>query len=92
MSLDDRPSITSEACEELAQLAGDHRAGVGARQVRPVCGTDVLRELERFAVGLQPSRTGRGVLRQEADQISRRALGAEVARAPVPELLCWDLQ
>ena len=60
--------------------------------MRPVGGTDVLSELERLAVGLQPPRARRGVLGKEADQLSTRAVGAEVARAPVSELLCGDLQ
>ncbi len=81
-----------EAREELAQLAGDHRAGVRARQVRPVGGADALIERKRLAVGGEPARDGRGVLGEEADQLAGGALGAEVAGAPVAELGGVDLE
>ena len=46
---------------------------------------------ERLAVRVEPALLRHGVLGEEADQVARGALGAEVAGAPVPELLGRDL-
>ena len=80
-----------EAGEELGELARDHRARVGPRQVRAERRAD-LRVRERLPERRQPALAGRRVLGQEADQLAARALRAEVARAPVPELGRIDLQ
>ncbi len=81
-----------EPGEEFGELAGDHGARVRAREVRTVGGSDALLEREGLAVGGQPAGTGGGVLREEADELTRGALGAEVARAPVAELVGIDLE
>ena len=84
--------VRREGSEELGQLAGDHRARVGTRQVRSVGGADVRVERERLAIGREPAGHRRGVLGEEADQLAARALGAEVAGAPVAELGGIDLE
>ena len=50
-----------------------------------------LVELERLAIGGQPARLRHRVLCQEADELPGRALGSEVPRAAVSELLGRDL-
>ena len=50
-----------------------------------------LGERERLAHGGEPAGRRRGVLGQEGDHVAARALGAEVARAAVPELRGRDL-
>ena len=80
------PAVGEKPAEELGQLARDHRARVGVREVRPEGGAHARVELERLAVGGEPAGLGHGVLGQEADQLPDGALGREVARAPVAEL------
>ena len=88
----DRPAVRREAREELGQLARDHRARAAREgEVRPERRAHPLVEPERLAVGLEPAVLRHGVLREEADQVSAGALGAEVARAPVAEVLGRDL-
>ncbi len=89
--LDPGLAVRREALEELGELAGDHRARVRARQVRPVGGAHARDERERLAVGVEPALDRLGVLGQEADQVAGGALGAEVAGAAVPELRGRDL-
>jgi hypothetical protein len=86
-----RLAVGREASEELGQLAGDHRARIRPRQVRAEGGSHPLVHGERFAVGVEPAGLRHRVLGQEADQVTRRALGAEVAGAAVPELVWLDL-
>ena len=73
-----------EPREELGELAGDHRARVGSRQVRPVGGADALFKRERGAVGRGPAGDRGGVLGEEADE-----LAAWCARAPRLRVRPW---
>ena len=86
-----RVPIRGERREEVLELARDHRAGLRPRQVRPVGCANAFAEGERLAVRVQPAGDRLGVLGQEADQLARRALRAEVARAAVAERFGFDL-
>ena len=60
--------------------------------MRAIGGTDALLQRERLPVGRGPAGNRRGVLGEKADQLAARALGAEVAGAPVAELGGVDLE
>ena len=60
-------------------------------EVRTEGRAGALVEGERLPERVQPALDRHGILGEEADQIARRALGAEVARAAVAELLGLDL-
>ena len=83
--------LVAEDGEELGQLARDHRARVGAGEVRAEDDADVLGQGERLAHGGQPAGDRGGVLREEGDHVAARALGGEVARPAVAELARLDL-
>ena len=81
-----------EGREELGQLAGDHRARVGARKVRSEAHPHPRVERERFAVRRQPALDGDRVLRQEGKQVAGGLLGGEVARAAMTKLAWLELE
>ena len=87
-----RLALGREPREELLQLARDHRRGIRARAMRAVGRAHLRVERERRTVGIEPARQRRGVLREEADQLARRPLRTQVARAPVAELARLDLK
>ncbi len=60
--------------------------------MRAVGGADALVERECLEIRGQPAGAGRGVLREEADELARRPFRSEVAGAPVREILGCDLE
>ena len=87
-----RVAVGGERREELDQLARDHRARVRPREMRAEDGADVGVERERLAQRGEPAGHRRRVLGEEGDDLGARPLGAEVARAAVPELGRRDLE